>query len=182
MDSLLSSEDCCLVIVDVQGKLAGLMHEKDAMVSNICVLIKAAKSLEIPIIFCQQVPTALGDTVEPIKELLDGVEPVNKSCFSGWRSGEFKEKLIALKRRDILLCGIETHICIYQTAVDLQAAGLNVTVIGDAVSSRTVQNKQIGLDRIQACGGKILSVEMLLFELLKTAEHPKFREIAKLIK
>ena len=179
---MLDIENCCLVVVDLQEKLAGLMHEKDMLIKNTCILIKMAKSLDIPVVFCEQVPGALGNTVEEVSKLLDGIEPIEKSFFSCCGENDFNGKLQGLGRSEILLCGIETHICVYQTSVDLLSAGLNVTVVSDAVSSRTLQNKQIGLNRIQSAGGRISSVEMLLFELLKTAEHPKFRGLAKLIK
>lgn len=179
---MLNEKDCCLIIVDVQGKLARLMHDKETLFKNIRVLIQSAKILNIPILWCQQVPAALGPTVPEISELLTGLEPVNKSCFSCCLSDEFNRKLNALGRKQILLCGIETHVCIYQTAVDLLANGFQVDVITDAVSSRTLDNKQIALNRIAALGAKLTSTEMALFEVLRTADHPQFKQIAKLVK
>jgi len=179
---MLDIKDCCLVVVDVQGKLAQLMHDKDELFKNIRILIQAAKILEIPIILSQQCPDALGPTTPGIAELLEGVEPVNKSFFSCFGEPQFKTKLRELSRKQILLCGIEAHICIYQTAVDLLKDGCEVHVIADAVSSRTFENKRLALSRIQAEGAKISSAEMALFELLRTADHKKFREIARLVK
>ena len=94
----------------------------------------------------------------------------------------FNARLAAVQRRQVLLCGIETHICIYQTACDLLAKGFEVSVIVDAVSSRTTDNKQIALARLSADGVHVSSTEMALFELLKTAEHPQFKPIARLVK
>jgi len=179
---MLDIENCCLAVVDVQGKLAQLMHNKEALFKNIRILIQAARILEIPILWCQQVPEALGPTTPEIAELLTDIEPVNKATFSCCGAEQFKSKLAKLSRNQILVCGIETHICVYQTAVDLLGEGVNVTVLADAVSSRTPENKQIALNRIAAEGGNISSVEMALFELLRTAKHPKFRQIAKLVK
>ncbi len=179
---MLEIEKCCVVVVDVQGKLAQLMHDKDALFENIQILIKAAKILDVPIIWCQQCPQALGPTVPEIAELLAGNEPIDKASFSCCGNEQFNSKLNELGRQQILLCGIEAHVCIYQTAVQLQQAGREVTVIADAVSSRTPENKQIGIERMTAEGANISSVETALFELLKTAEHEKFKEIAKLIK
>ena len=175
-------ERCCLVVIDVQGKLAQLMHEKEKLFDNIAILIKAAKILNIPILWSQQVPSALGDTVPQIAELLSDNKPIDKSDFSCYRNAEFKNKLNTLGRYQVLLCGIETHICIYQTGRDLEANGFNVAVIADAISSRTLANKQIALKQMAAETIALSSVEMILFELLKTAEHRAFREIAKLIK
>jgi len=179
---MLDVQKCCLVVVDVQGKLAQLMHAGEVLFKNIQILIQAAKILNIPILWCQQCPAALGPTVPEIAELLGGNEPINKSTFSCCGDEAFNAKLNKLARNQVLLCGIETHVCIYQTAVDLLARGFHVDVPADAVSSRTLDNKQIAIRRMAGRGVNITSVEMALFELLRTAEHPKFRQIAKLIK
>jgi nicotinamidase-related amidase len=206
---MLEIQDCCLIVVDVQGKLAQLMVDKEALFKNIRILIQAAKILEIPILWCQQVPEALGPTVLEIAELLTGTEPINKASFSCCGQEQFNAQLSGLGREQVLLCGIETHVCIYQTAMDLVAwasrpwnrdhgqacperserdaratgkAGLDVTILADAVSSRTEQNRHIALTRLAAEGARISSTEMALFELLKTAKHPQFKEIARLVK
>ncbi len=179
---MLDIEKCSLVVVDVQGKLAQLMYGREAMFSNIQILIKSAKILDIPIVWCQQCPDALGPTVPEIAELLSDTEPIDKVSFSCCGDERFISKLNSLARRQVLLCGIETHVCIYQTAVDLRNRGYEVNVVADAVSSRTLENKQIGLERIEAEGASLSSTEMVLFELLKTAEHPQFKQIAKLVK
>jgi len=179
---MLDVKNCCLVIVDVQGKLAELMHEKEILFSNVRILIKAAKILEIPILWCQQCPQSLGPTIPQIAELLAGCEPIDKAAFSCAADDNFKAALNALTRRRIILAGIETHVCIYQTAADLLAEGYGVDIVADAVSSRTLPNKQIALRRLSAQGANITSTEMTLFQLLKTANHPKFKQIAKLIK
>jgi nicotinamidase-related amidase len=179
---MFDSEKCSLVVVDIQSKLAQLMFGREALLKNIQILIKAAKILDIPIVWCQQVPESLGATVPEIAELLSDIEPINKASFSCCGDGRFISKLNSLGRRQVLLCGIETHVCIYQTAVDLQSRGYEVGVAADAVSSRTLENKQIGLERLKAEGANLSSTEMMLFELLKTAEHPQFKQIAKLVK
>jgi len=179
---MLEIEKCCLVVVDVQGKLAQLMHERQTLFNNIRILIKSAKILNIPILWAQQCPDALGPTVPEIAELLAGNEPINKSAFSCCGDNQFNTRLNESARREVLLCGIETHVCIYQTAVDLLRQDFEVDVIADAVSSRTLENKQIALNRLAAERANISCTEMALFELLKTAQHSKFRQIAKLIK
>ncbi len=202
---MLEIQDCCLAVVDVQGKLAQLMVDKEALFKNIQILIQAARILDIPILWCQQVPEALGPTVPEIAALLTGirvegvspsnrgqdardtdawrpVEPINKASFSCCGQEQFNAQLNTLGKEQVLLCGIETHVCIYQTAMDLMEGGLDVTVIGDAVSSRTERTRHIALSRLAAEGAHISSTEMTLFELLKTAKHPHFKEIAKLVK
>lgn len=179
---MLDTGKCCLVVVDVQGKLAQFMHGKEALFKNIQILIKAAKILNIPILWCQQCPESLGPTVPEIAELLSVNEPINKAAFSCCGADQFNRTLDESGRNQVLLCGIETHVCIYQTAVDLLKKGFGVDLIADAVSSRTLENKQIGIDRIAADGANISCTEMALFELLKTAEHPQFKNIARLVK
>jgi nicotinamidase-related amidase len=179
---MLEIENVCLIVVDVQGKLAQLMYDKQALFKNIQILIKAAKILDIPILWCQQCPDALGPTIPEIAELLSVSEPINKASFSCCGEDAFNTKLQALNRRQVLLCGIETHVCIYQTAVDLLCKGFEANVIADAVSSRTLDNKNMAISRMSAEGVKINCTEMFLFELLKTADHPQFKQIAKLVK
>jgi nicotinamidase-related amidase len=175
-------KNVCLIVIDVQGKLAQLMYDKQALFKNIQVLIKSSKILDIPILWCQQCPDALGPTVTEIAEFLTDIEPVNKASFSCCSDDTFNAKLQVINRRQILLCGIETHVCIYQTAADLLRKGYEVDVIADAVSSRTQENKQIAISRMADEGVRISCTEMALFELLKTANHPQFKKIAKLVK
>lgn len=179
---MLETQQCCLTVVDVQGKLAQLMHGREALFKNVQILIQAAKILDIPILWCQQCPDALGPTVPEIAQFLDDYEPINKAAFSCCGEELFNARLKDLARNQVLLCGIETHVCIYQTAIDLLRQDFNVNVIADAVSSRALENKQVALNRLVAEGANINCTEMALFELLKTAEHPKFRQIARLIK
>ena len=179
---MLEIQHCCLTVVDVQGKLAQLMHGREVLFKNIQILVQAAKILEIPILWCQQCPDALGPTVTEIAQFLADIEPINKAAFSCCGAEQFNAGLKELGRNQVLLCGIETHVCIYQTAIDLLRQDFNVSIIADAVSSRTLENKQIALNLMAAEGVKISSTEMALFELLKTAEHPQFKQVAKLIK
>jgi len=175
-------DKCCLAIIDIQGKLAQLMYDKHRLFRNSVILLKTARILQIPILYTQQCPENLGPTIPQIAKLLSDCEPINKATFSCCGHEQFNDKLSGLNRRQVLLCGIEAHICIYQTAVDLIENGWDVSVIADAVSSRKLQNKEIALSKLAHIGTNIISTEMLVFELLKTAEHPKFKQIAKLIK
>ena len=179
---MLDIQRSCLTVVDLQGKLAQLMHGREALFKNIQILVQAAKILEIPILWCQQCPDALGPTVPEIAQLFADNEPINKSAFSCCGTEQFNARLKDLARNQVLLCGIETHVCIYQTAVDLLSQDFNVNVIANAVSSRALENKQIALNRLASEGANISCTEMALFELLKTAEHPQFRQITRLIK
>ena len=179
---MLDIKNCCLVVIDVQGKLAQLMYEKEKLFSNISVLIKSTKILGIPILWCQQVPKALGETVDEIRELLTDNEPINKSAFSCCGDEAFGQRLKQTGKKQIILCGIETHVCIYQTAMHLLDDDFDVTLVADAVSSRAAENKALAIEKLNAEGVSLSSTEMALFELLKDAKHPNFKEIAKLIK
>ncbi len=179
---MLDIQKCCLVVVDVQGKLAQLMYGRETLFKSIETIIKAAKLLTMPVIWCQQCPASLGTTVSSIAKLLTDNEPIDKASFSCCDQEQFITKLNTLARQQVLLCGIETHVCIYQTAVELLKRGLEVSVIADAVSSRSLENKQIALERMKTEGVKVSCVEMALFELLRTAEHPQFKQIAAMIK
>lgn len=174
--------ETALVLVDVQGRLATMMHRSDELFANIRKLISGAKLLGIPILWNEQLPDKLGETVPEIKAELSGLSPLTKSCFSCCGNPEFMKALGAHKRRSVLVCGIETHICVFQTCRDLIDADYQVHLAADAVSSRTERNRDIAIDRIKDLGGVITSVEMALFELLQTADGKRFRDIIKIIK
>jgi len=179
---MLDTTKCCLVVVDVQGKLAELMDNKESVFANIEILIRTAKALDFGIIWCQQYPRALGPTIPQIAQLLTDSQPIDKFSFSCCGHDEFNNKLKELRPKQVILCGIEAHVCIHQTAADLLDKDYEVHVIADAISSRTPANKEIALRRMEADGALLSSTEMALFELLRTAKHEKFKELMKLIK
>ncbi|MHC4133021.1 MAG: hydrolase [Planctomycetota bacterium] len=179
---MLDIQNSCLIVIDIQGKLAQLMHEKDRLFENIQILVKGCKVLNVPILWTQQVPRALGQTITQITELLTDIEPINKASFSCCGEEKFLDALEKLDHKQVLLCGIETHICIYQTALDLLKRDYYVEIVTDAVSSRTLKNKEIALKKMQSLSTGLTSTEMALFELVRTAEHPQFKQIAKLVK
>lgn len=179
---VLQVERTVLAVIDIQGKLAELMCERKSLYRNVRILIQSAKILGIPIIWSQQVPESLGETAGQISELLSGHRPVNKSSFSCCGSEEFNSRLGSFSRPQIILSGIEAHICIYQTGRDLIREGYEVTVALDAVSSRRPEDKETAIQRMRDAGVKIGTTEMILFELLESAEHPDFKKIARLVK
>jgi nicotinamidase-related amidase len=179
---MLAVDKCALVVIDIQGKLAQLMHQKEALFENAQKLIKGVQILEIPIIVTEQYPKGLGPTIPEIAALFPNFKPIPKVAFSCCGDEGFQRELLAVNRRQILICGIETHVCVYQTTVDLIASGHEVQVVADVVSSRTAENREIGLQRMWDEGAKITSTEMALFELMKVAEGPKFKEVSKIVK
>ncbi len=172
---MLNIDNAALVVIDVQSKLAQLMAEKETLFANLEKIIKGIQVLDIPIIWTEQVPKKLGPTLPEFSELLaQSGDPIAKSSFSCCGHTPFMDALKSLNRNQILLTGIETHVCVYQTALDLLEAGYKVQVVSDAVSSRTNANKQIGLARMKEAGAILTSTEMALFELLRVAEGDLF--------
>ncbi len=159
------------------------MHDKDNLFANVGRLIKAAGMLQMPVVVTEQVPDKLGATVSEITAAFThAYEPIAKATFSCWGCEGFRGRVEALGRREIILCGIETHVCVSQTALDMLHAGFRVGCVSDATSARTSENKAIGLQRMQAAGTDMVSSEMIVTELLKTSAHPGFRDILNLIK
>ena len=179
---MLSLNKVVMVVVDVQEKLISHIWEREEMIRNIQILVKGLKILDVPILLTEQYPEGLGKTIPRIKDLLSGVSPISKMSFDCCGSKNFTERIDGLKRKQALLCGIETHVCIYQTAIGLRDKGYEVGVVADSVSSRTEGNKEIALQGMRDLGVGINSVESVLFELLKTAEGRKFKEILKLVR
>lgn len=179
---MLTTENTCLVVVDIQEKLLPVMQKPEHVLKNASILVQMAKTLDLPILWCQQAPRALGPTVDEIATLLADTVPIDKTSFSCCGDQAFMQKIDHLKPETTILCGIESHVCVFQTAMDLIQHGLKVHVAADATSSRTQENKTIGLDRMAEEGAVITSTEMLMFELLRDANHEKFSELAKLIK
>jgi nicotinamidase-related amidase len=171
-----------LIIIDIQGNLAQAMYDKENLFTNNVKLIKGIKALDIPIILTEQIPQKLGKTLPVISQELEGIEPIAKENFSCWDDQNFIKQLKALSRKHIVLSGIECHVCVYQTALDLISNGYNVHLVSDAVSSRTPENRQIGIDAMKSAGAHITSTEMVLFELLRTAADPRAKELFKIVK
>ncbi|MBN1364402.1 MAG: hydrolase [Syntrophaceae bacterium] len=179
---MINRTDTVLVIVDIQGNLAQAMFDKENLFANIVKLIKGFQALNLPIIATEQIPQKLGPTLPQISSGIDNFNPIPKESFSCWKEKNFKEKLEALSRKNVVLLGIETHVCVYQTALDLIANEYSVHLVADAVSSRTPENRQIGIDAMKSAGAQITSTEMVLFELLRTAADPKAKEFFKIVK
>jgi nicotinamidase-related amidase len=179
---MLSSEETVLVVVDIQGKLAQLMHDRESLFDNVKKMIRGAGILELPIIWVEQNPRGLGPTVPEIAELMPGKIPISKMTFSCAGNRNFTRELEALGRKQVLLVGIETHVCIYQTVMDLKELSYEVQVVADAVSSRTEENKRVALMRIRDLGAALTTAETALFELLKVAEGPRFKAMLKVVK
>ena len=179
---MLKIDNAALVIIDVQGKLANLMEKRELLIANISRLIQGAKLLEIPVVATEQRPDKLGPTVSELAKLIPDITPIKKESFSCVGNNEFKELLPALNRDQVILAGIETHVCVYQTAVDLVELNYQVHVIADAVCSRNGVNHQYGLDRIQSEGAILSTTEIALFECIRTAADKRFKAMVEIVK
>ncbi|HCH0724417.1 TPA: isochorismatase family protein [Vibrio parahaemolyticus] len=180
---MLSKGNTGLIVVDVQGKLATLMHESDALIENITKLVKGAKALDLPILWLEQNPERLGPTAEPIREVLESTHlPITKYTFDGCKEATFKVTVENAKVDTWLVCGIESHICVYQTAVSLRQSGYRVELVTDCVSSRTAANKALALAKLTANGVVLTGLEMCLYEMVEDCRAPEFKEILALIK
>jgi nicotinamidase-related amidase len=178
----LERERAALVVVDVQEAFRPVVSDFDRVAANIAVLIQGARILGVPVLPTEQYPKGLGHTVPEVAKHLDGVEPIEKVCFSAADAEEFCERLRASGREQILLCGIESHVCVSQTADDLLTDGVEVHVARDGVASRTEENRELGLHKMEQAGAVITSVEAALFELLRAAGTPEFKEVQRLVK
>lgn len=175
-------EQSALVVIDVQGRLAHMMHRKNHLFEHLKIMIKAAKLLQLPIFWLEQYPQGLGQTVEEIGALLNDQKPYEKISFSSCGQNQFLTDIKSSSRKQLIVTGIETHVCVYQTVLDLLQDKFQVAVNQQAVSSRTRANKKLGLMRMQQAGALLTSTEMVLFELMRTAKHPSFKQISKLLK
>ena len=175
----LEAEQCALIVVDMQEKLLPPIWEKERLVKNIQLLIRLAGILKIPALLTTQYAKGLGNTVPAVAEMLPNTQAIDKLMFSCFGSDAFCSMLKRLpgQRTTVLLCGMETHICVMQTALGALREGYLVHVASDAVSSRTQLNWQIGLDRMRSAGTILSSTEMMLYELMRSSGAPAFKEL-----
>jgi nicotinamidase-related amidase len=179
---MLTLENMVLIVIDFQGNLAHSMYEKHQLFENAQKLIEGMRVFGVPMIVTEQIPEKLGSTIPEIDDLLSDIQHISKASFNCCTEKSFMRELNKLNRKQVLLSGIETHICVYQTAMGLLNMGYEVHIVADTVSSRTVRNRDIGLEKMRDCGASLTSTEIVLFELLITAEHKQFRDIIKIVK
>ena len=180
--STLLKDDAVLLVVDIQGRLARSMFEKETLFQRAIQAIQGARALGLPVLCTEQYPKGLGPTVEEIAAHLGEVPRIPKTSFSCLGCPAFMDALRKTGRRQVVIAGIEAHICVYQTARDLLRDGYEVHLLSDAVSSRFSDNKAVGLNRSQTEGAVLSTVEMCLFELMGSAENKAFKEVVQIVK
>ncbi len=179
---MLSRENTGLILVDVQGKLARLVHESERVIAQCETLVQGAKALALPILWLEQNREKLGATVESLSLLLTGHKPIVKFTFDACEEVSFMRAVRDTGRTSWLICGIEAHICVYQTALHLRLLNYQVQLVGDCISSRYPANIQLAKEKLLHSGVGLTGVEMCLYELVKDCRAPEFREILALIK
>jgi nicotinamidase-related amidase len=179
---MLTVTDSVLLVIDVQEKLFRVMYQKEQFADNLQKLIKGIQVLEIPILVTEQYPQGLGATIPEIARLLPDTKPIPKVSFSCCGDEAFLQAFKQLHRKQVLIAGIESHVCVYQTAADLIAAGYEVDIVSDAIASRTEQNKDTGIKMMLQSGAKLTGTEAALFELLKVAKGDKFKAISQIVR
>ncbi len=177
----LTKEDTVLLIIDVQERLSAAMEYGDKVIDNTDVLIKTSKDMEIPILVTEQYPKGLGSTVEQLADNLDKNSTYEKITFTGCIE-QVNSDLKQLGRKKVIIVGMETHVCVLQTARDLLADGYQVFVVSDAVCSRTKQDYRTALELMRDMGAVVTTTEIVCFDLLKKAGTPLFKKVSKLIK
>ena len=179
---MLSPETSLLVVIDVQGNLARVVADSESAIRAVEQLVQGASLLEIPVLLTAQVPEKIGHTIPEIAGLLPDQADLPRVHFSIWQDAAVQQAIRSSGRHQLILCGFEAHICLYQSSLDLLAEGFEVTLAADAVSSRNLYNKDIALQELSKQGVHLTTVEMALFSLLRSAQHPAFKAISRLIK
>lgn len=186
VNRVLNREDAVLVVIDVQERLVPVIDKElfDRSRRNIAIAVETAWTLKLPILLTEQYPKGLGRTIPLIIEALEGkvYETVEKITFSCARNESFLTALVGAERRQVLLTGMETHVCVYQTAIDLVNAGYEVFAAEDAVSSRRLQDHRLGIEAMRDAGVRVLPTETAVFQLLKAADTPEFKKISSLLR
>lgn len=178
----LASGQVGLVVVDVQERLLPAMHDREGLLRRIVQLVRGCAILRVPTFVTEQYPKGLGRTVPEVASAIDRFSPLEKTAFSCCGAQGFVPALSAAKVMDVILTGMEAHVCVCQTALDLLDQGFRVFVVADAIGSRAVQSQQFGLDRMRQSGAIPVCVEMILFELLGRAGGEEFKKILDLVK
>ena len=178
----LTKEDTVLVVVDIQERLAAVMSERQKVIGNSLHLIEAAKVLHFPVLLTEQYPKGLGPTVPEIRDALPSYAPIEKLMFGCCGEPMFMEAIASTRKSRVILCGMETHVCVLQTCLGLIKEGYIVHVVQDAICSRSKENYRIGVEFMRDAGAVITGTETVLFQLLEKAGTEEFKAISKRIK
>ncbi len=172
----------CLVVIDMQERFRTLIQGMPDVERSCARLARFFDKLALPILVTEHYPRRLGETMGELREVLPEFRPLEKITFSCDADAGFAAELTSTGCDQVVLCGIETHVCVYQTARDLLARGLQVAVAADAVSSQSVRDREIALQRMRDIGAQIMTAEMIMFEVLREARTPDFQRVAEVLR
>lgn len=175
----INREETLFLIIDIQEKLVNMLQNDDVKKQAI-IIANAAGKLNMPVIVTEQYPKGLGNTISEIKEAITNADYIEKTEFSAYK--DISTAIENTNRKQIIIIGIETHICVLQTAFDLLNSGYEIFIVKNACGSRNIDDKNTALDRLKQAGCQIITTEMLIFELLKSSKNPYFKELQALIK
>ncbi len=175
-------EDTAALLIDVQDRLLPAISGADEILALTVRLIKGLQILEIPIVTVRQYPKGLGDLPRELREVLGEYTPSDKVTFSAWGTKEIAERIQSLGKKNLIVFGVEAHVCVLQTVIDLTAAGYNVVLVADCVGSRQPYDREIALRRAEKEGAFLATSESILFELLRKAATDTFKQISALVK
>lgn len=176
---LINQDESCLILVDIQEKLTPHVLEHEALINRCLWLRNLAIARGVPILVSEQYPKGLGSTLQSLLAGMEVVDKIEKTHFSCMQASTFVERLKQLKKSQYILAGIETHVCIMQTALEMQEAGLKVFVVADAVSSRNAIDHRYGLKRMKQAGITLVTAEMVFFEWIRQAGSPEFKALSQ---
>lgn len=179
---MLDIKDTIAISVDIQEKLVPVMHEKEQILNKASTLIKGLNVLNVPILVPRQYPKGIGDTQDCIKDVLKEHTPIDKTSFGCLGETCFNDELHKYAQKSVIVFGIEAHVCVLQTVLGLLEQGYQVYLVCDAITSRHEYDKLIAIERAKQAGVLLTTVESILFELMKSSKHEKFKEISKIIK
>ncbi len=179
---ILSRDKALLLVIDFQQKLLAAIRESEGLLQNCVRLIRFAKIFDLPIIWTEQYPKGLGQTVDVVKDELSHLRPVEKLSFSCFGEPNFVQWLSTYSATQLIICGIETHICVEQTALDAIEAGYQAHIVSDACGSRKKADHELGLNKMAGAGASLTCTEMSMYEIITRSDSKEFREVLKLVK
>jgi nicotinamidase-related amidase len=178
----IKASKCTGLVIDIQDRLFPVMHDKDELLNRVLILVDGLKILNIPILVTEQYPKGLGATLDPLAAALDHSEVIEKLCFSCCGEPSFISALGKQGKLMVIICGIEAHVCVLQTVIDLVEKGYSPMVVADCISSRNPDDKAVAIERMRHEGALITTSESLLFELMVEAGTTQFKSISRLVK
>lgn len=178
----MTCDNSVLLIVDVQGNLALSMFDRSRLLTNLQRLIRSMPVLHVPLAVVEQSPEKLGPTLPVLMTSMENAPVFSKRTFSAWRAPALAAHLETLQRTHVVVTGIETHVCVYQTVRDACQAGYTVSVVADAVASRSESNYRFGLDMCRDAGASLTTTEAILFDWMTSVDHPAFRTVLQQVR